>query len=138
LFQGDGLGSEADRFQSWRADLIDGGAGNIETDASSHWNLPSWSLPDTRAEYVTQNDLVDFLGVEVDGFEDALDCELAEFGRVEGGEPAVETADGRPFGSDDVDRPTQSFRAGEEVLHMVIINNTKMLFYLRWLAIGKT
>ena len=65
--------------------------------------MPGRGLSKTGGQDITQNDLIDFLGVEVDGLEGSLDGETTEFGGGEVGDFSQERADGGSLGGNDVD-----------------------------------
>jgi hypothetical protein len=65
--------------------------------------LSGRGLSKTGSQDITQNDLIDFLGVEVDGLEGSLDGETTEFGGGKVGDFSQERADCGSLGGNDVD-----------------------------------
>ena len=77
------MGTIGDRFETRRANFIDGCAGYIESDSSSNCNLSGWSLPNARSQHVSEDNFVNFLGVKIDGVDGSFDCELTQFDCME-------------------------------------------------------
>ncbi len=65
--------------------------------------MPGWGLTETGAQNITKNDLIDFLGIEVDGLKSSFDGETTQLSGAEVGDFTQERADGGSLGSNDVD-----------------------------------
>ena len=66
--------------------------------------MSGWGLAKTGAQDITKNDLIDFLGVKIDGLKSSLDGKPTQLRGAEVRDFSQEGADGCSLGSNDVDR----------------------------------
>lgn len=103
MAQGNRLRTENNGLQSWRADLVKSGAWSFNTQTTEQRSLSCRGLSKTSGQDITQNDLVNFLGVKVDGLEGALYGKTTEFRGSEVRDFSQKRADGGSLGGNDVD-----------------------------------
>ena len=84
--QSDWLWAEDNGFQSWWTDFVEGGAWSFNTKTGWEWSLSGWGLTKTGAQNITKNDLIDFLGIEVDGLKSSFDGETTQLSGAEVGD----------------------------------------------------